>query len=81
MRRPSSRRSSTDWAFQLAPAVRGHGIATIQLNSHFDAFARLDVGSLLLEGNTIGIRDGNPRPGIMDTLWINLSLGLSFRLL
>ncbi len=56
-------------------------MATMQLNNTIDVFTRLDVGSLLLEGNTIGFRDGNPRPGIMDTMWINLSLGVSFRLL
>jgi hypothetical protein len=69
------------WAFQLVPAARAHAIATMQLNSRLDGFARLDVGSLLLDGNTVGFRDGNPRPGIMDTMWINLSLGVSFRLL
>ncbi len=70
-----------DWAFQLVPAARGHGMATVQLTDTFDGFARLDVGSLLLDGNTIGFRDGNPRPSIMDTMWINLSLGVAFRLL
>lgn len=70
-----------DWAFQLVPAVRGHALASMQLNSKFDVFARLDVGSLLLEGNTIGFRDNNPRPGVLDTFWLNLSVGVSFRLL
>jgi hypothetical protein len=69
------------WAFQLVPAVRGHAIASMQLNDTFDAFARLDVGTLLLDGNTIGLRDGNPRPGIMDTMWLNLAVGVSFRAL
>lgn len=69
------------WAFQLVPAARGHLMGTMQLNQTFDAFARLDVGSLLLDGNSVGLRNGNPNPGLMDTMWMNLSLGVAFRLL
>ncbi len=70
-----------DWAFQLVPAVRGHAMASMPLSKNLDGFVRLDVGSLVLGGNTIGFRDGNPNPSVMDTLWLNLSLGVAFRLL
>jgi hypothetical protein len=68
------------WAFQLAPAVRVHAIAAMPLASRFEVFARMDAGSLVLGGNSIGIRSGNQNPGLMDTTWLNLSLGVRYRL-
>jgi hypothetical protein len=68
------------WALQLAPAVRVHALAAMPLAGKFDVFARVDAGSLLLGGNLIGIRSGNANPGPMDTTWLNLSLGVRYRL-
>ena len=69
------------WAFQLVPVIRGHAMATTAINRRVDLFVRLDVASLLLDGNSIGIRDGNPNPGLIDTMWVNLWLGVQFRAL
>ncbi len=70
-----------DWAFQLAPTARAHAIASVPLNADTTAFLRLDVATLLLEGNTIGLRDLNPQPSAMDPIWINVAVGFSFRAL
>jgi len=40
----------------------------------------VDAGSLLLGGNSVGIRSGNPTPGPMDTTWLGLSMGVRYRL-
>ncbi len=69
------------WAFQLVPAVRGHVGGAVTLSDSIDGFLRLDAGSLLLEGQKLGFRDGNPNPTIMDTTWFGLSVGVAFRLL
>lgn len=69
------------WALQLVPAARGHVMASAQLTKKVDVFARLDVGSLLLDGNTIGFRDNKPRTSLTDTMWINLWLGVNFGVL
>jgi hypothetical protein len=68
------------WAFQLVPAVRVHALAAMRLTGRFEIFARVDAGSLLLGGNSIGIRSADQSPGLMDTTWLNLSLGLRCRL-
>jgi hypothetical protein len=68
------------WAFQLAPAVRAHAVAAVPLTRDVDLLARVDAGSLILGGNSIGIRSGNPNPGLMDTTWLLLSLGVRYRL-
>ncbi len=59
-----------DWAFQLAPATREY------LRVSWGRwFARADVGSLLLDGNSVGIRRGNPSPTGEQTHWALLWLG------
>jgi hypothetical protein len=68
------------WAFQLVPAVRVHAIAAMPLTRRLDFFARVDAGSLVLGGNSIGIRSASQNPGLMDTTWLNLSLGARYRL-
>ena len=76
------RSDRTLWAFQLAPAARAHVLASVPLTQAFDVFARVDVAGLLLEGNSLGIREGeNAHPGLRDTLWVHLSIGVVFRLL
>jgi hypothetical protein len=69
------------WAFQLVPAVRGHAMVTLSLGARLDGFARLEVASLLLGGNSIGSRVDNPHPEAADTLWYDLVLGVHFHLL
>jgi hypothetical protein len=68
------------WAFQLAPAARLHAMASMPIGPDVDLFARVDAGSLLLGGNSVGIRSGNPTPGAMDTTWLGLSMGARYRL-
>ncbi len=70
-----------DWAFQLAPAARAHLGGAWTVSPALDAFARLEAGTLLLGGNTIGLRSGNPHPAPADTLWLQLTLGVQLRLL
>jgi hypothetical protein len=69
------------WAYQLVPAVRGHAIAAMPLTRTTDAFVRLDVAALLLSGNAIGSRVGDPEPRLADTSWMTLSIGAAFALL
>lgn len=69
------------WAFQLVPTVRAHVRAAIALRRCCDLFARVDVASLLLDGNSIGFRVGDPHRPVMDTLWFYLWIGVQFRLL
>lgn len=69
------------WAFQLAPAARGHVVASVKVRRNLELFARVDVASLLLDGNAIGFRDNNLQPGARDTMWVNLWLGFQFGLL
>lgn len=69
------------WAFQLVPTARGHAMVTTSVSRRLELFARLDVASLLLDGNKIGLREGNPRPTLADTLWINLWLGVQLGVL
>jgi hypothetical protein len=68
------------WAFQLAPAVRLHAVASTRVSRRIDLFALLQVGSLLLGGNSIGIRSANVDTSLMDTTWLNLSFGVRYRL-
>ena len=69
------------WAFQLVPAARAHVLAAMSLSPRTEFFARLDATTLLLEGNALGFRAGNPHPGATDTVWVNLWVGLQFGLL
>lgn len=75
------RADRTTWAVELIPTVRGHATVSLELTRSVELFARADLAALLLEGNTIGIRSGEPRPGLSDTTWANLSFGVQFRLL
>jgi hypothetical protein len=68
------------WAFQLAPAARLHAMASLPIGPGLELFARVDAGSLLLGGNSVGIRSGNPTPGAMDTTWLGLSMGARYGL-
>jgi hypothetical protein len=69
------------WAYQLAPALRGHAMALVTLTGRVDLFVRFDVGSLLLDDNSIGIRVPGPRPSKTDTVFYDLLVGVHFRLL
>ncbi len=69
------------WALQLVPALRGHVMSTIRLTKRLDLFVRVDVASLLVSGDAIGSRVGNPNPSGEDTLWIDLLMGIHFRVL
>ena len=69
----------TRWAVQLIPAVRAHGVAAVALTHRLELFARVDAGALLVEGNSIGVRDGGPPRPITDTTWITLGVGLQVR--
>jgi hypothetical protein len=71
----------TLWASQGVPAVRGHAIAAVTLTPRFELFARVDVSSQLLEGNTLGWRTGDGPTRNADTMWINLWLGGQFSIL
>jgi hypothetical protein len=71
----------TLWASQGVPTLRGHAIAAFTLTPRFELFARVDVSSQLLEGNTLGWRTGDGPARNAETMWINLSLGGQFRLL
>jgi hypothetical protein len=42
------------------------------------AFARLDLGALLVDGNGFGYRQRTAMLGSADTLWMALSLGVAF---
>jgi len=64
-----------DWAFQLAPAARGYVRASWER-----WFVRADLGTLLLDGNSVGLRVGNPSPTVEQTHWALLWLGASFDL-
>ena len=68
------------WAFEAVPTIRFQALAAVELNRTLDLFARLDVATMLTEGNTLGIRDGSLRPGL-DTTWANLWIGVQFRVL
>jgi hypothetical protein len=64
-----------DWAFQLAPAARGY------LRGSYERwFVRADAGTLLLQGNSLGFRDGNNAPTLQQTSWAMLWLGAKFDL-
>lgn len=69
------------WSYQLIPTVRAHALVATQLTQRLDLFARIDAAALLFEGNTIGLREGEPRKGLTDSTWLNLSIGINFRLL
>lgn len=69
------------WAYQLIPTLRVHAVASMELTHRVDVFARVDVASLLLGGNSLGSRVGTPNPGVQDTTWGTLSIGVQFRLL
>ncbi len=66
------------WAFQVVPAIRGHLMGSTTLSRDLDAFVRLELASLLLDGNSFGFRDGNPNPTVTDTTWLSLSVGFAF---
>jgi hypothetical protein len=68
------------WAFQLAPAVRLHAIASTTAWRKVDLFALLEVGSLLLGGNSIGIRSAGVDTSLLDTTWLALAAGVRYRL-
>ena len=70
----------TLWASQGVPTVRAHAVAAFTITEKFELFARADVSSQLLEGNTLGWRTGDGPSRNADTMWINLSLGAQFRL-
>ncbi len=71
----------TAWATEAVPAVRGHIVAAFPITPRFELFARLDVASQLLEGNTLGWRHGDAPTRNTETMWLNFSLGGQFRLL
>jgi hypothetical protein len=68
------------WAFQLVPAVRLHALASRSVSRKVDLFALLQAGSLVLGGNSIGIRSANVDAGPMDTTWLSLAIGVRYRL-
>jgi hypothetical protein len=63
------------WAFQLVPVARGTVVAAMPLTTTTLGFVRLDVASLLLSGNSLGFRAGNPDVGLASTSWLCLALG------
>ncbi|MBK7863851.1 MAG: hypothetical protein IPJ65_35640 [Archangiaceae bacterium] len=70
------------WAFQLVPAARAHFTVSVPLNARVEVFGRAELGSLLLGGNRIGLRDGrNPEPQLHDTTWAQLALGVQLGVL
>ncbi len=69
------------WAFQLAPAARAYVSASYVLDPRWQLFARLDAGTLLLGGNSVGWRAGNDHPADGQTQWVLLWVGARFGLL
>jgi hypothetical protein len=72
---------SPTWAYQLVPAVRSHVIAAARVNRALDVFLRVEAASLLLNGNSVGSRVGDPRPEVADKTWYALLAGAQLRLL
>ncbi len=68
------------WAFQLVPAVRFHAIASTSVSRKVELFALLELGSLVLGDNSVGIRSANVATSPMDTTWVTLALGVRYRL-
>jgi hypothetical protein len=66
---------SPTWAFQLVPMARGSVLAATPLTKTTLGFVRLEVASLVLSGNSLGFRVGNPHAGLADTSWVSLALG------
>jgi len=64
-----------DWAYQLTPAARAYVRATYELGPAWKLFARLDASTLLLGGNSIGSRVGNPSPTQSQQQWVLLWIG------
>jgi hypothetical protein len=69
------------WAFQLVPAARAHATLWAPLGRRADLFFRIEAGGLLLDGNAIGSRAGNPNPTFADVTWGGLTVGVALRLL
>ncbi|MBN8610330.1 MAG: hypothetical protein J0L92_07085 [Deltaproteobacteria bacterium] len=73
-----------DWAYQLIPAARGHAAFWLELGADVDAYAQLDAGGLIVEGNTLGLRvgpnQGTEIPSAAQRVWSTLTVGTSIRL-
>lgn len=65
--------SLASWGTPLSD--RQPGAAPLEL------FARLDVGSLILEGTTLGWRPTQHDPSLTDRLWVNGWVGAQFDVL
>ncbi len=63
------------------PTLRAHVMTLVTLTERLALFVRFEVASLLLGGNTVGSRVPNPSPTVTDELWLDLTIGLHFRLL
>ena len=70
----------TTYSFQLVPAVRAHAVAAFALTRRVALFFRVGAGALVLDGNSIGIRDGPARP-LKEVAWVSLSIGVELSLL
>jgi hypothetical protein len=69
------------WAFQLVPAARAHFTAAYPIAHDARAFARLEAATLILDGTSIGFRNGNANAPWRDTTWAGLSIGVDVGLL
>jgi hypothetical protein len=69
------------WAFQLVPVARGSVVAATPLTAATLGFVRLDVASLLLSGNSLGFRAGNPDAGLASTSWLSVAFGAETEIL
>ncbi len=69
------------WALQLVPTFRAHAMAIAPVTRTLDVFVRADTAVLLLGGNSIGSRVNDPDPPAADTLWLDLTVGVHFRVL
>jgi hypothetical protein len=63
------------WAFQLVPVARGTVLAAMPVTKTTLGFARIDVASLLLSGNSLGFRASNPDVGLASTSRVCIALG------
>jgi hypothetical protein len=63
------------WAFQLVPVARASVLAAMPLTQTTRGFLRIDVASLLLSGNSVGLRAGSPDVVLASTSWVCIALG------
>jgi hypothetical protein len=73
------------WAFQLVPAARAHAAVAYPIaflasgastTGSTLAFARLEAATLLLDGTSLGFRNGNANAPWRDTTWAGLTVGV-----